>query len=294
MVKIKEDGFEGEKRITVPPLVLDQYKDDEIINSLFITDIGYYPKARHHFCKRTDGSNEHILIHCVDGRGSVSIDNNDFVINANQFILIPANTQHSYRASKESPWTIYWIHFDGHQSKFISNYIHNIEKKKDVFLPLDEEHRKLFDKIYDLLLQGYSKEYIMLTSLFLPYFLSRYMFSESFGSLENQNEEDVIKQSIKYLKDNIDRKINLKELAEYVFMSVSHFSKTFKCKTGYSPIEYLNHLKIQKACRLLQFSDKRVSQISYEIGFDDQYYFSRLFKKYMGISPSAYRNNLKE
>lgn len=294
MIKNKEDGFEGERRITVPPLVIDQYKENEIFKSLFITDIGYYPKAKHHFCKRSNGSNENILIHCVDGSGTVIIEDDKFVINANQFILIPANTKHTYKASKKSPWTIYWMHFDGHHSKFISNFIFNRKRKEDVFLPLNDEHQKLFDKIYYLLLQGYSKEYMMLISLSLPYFLSRYMFPEKFGSLENQKEEDIIKQSINYLKSNIDKKIILKDLADSVFLSVSHFSKTFKNKTGYSPIEYLNHLKIQKACSLLQFSEKRISQISYEIGFDDQYYFSRLFKQHMGVSPSGYRNNLKE
>src|SRR5690606_40995788 len=58
---------------------------------------------------------------------------------------------------------------------------------------------------------------------------------------------------------------------------------------GYSPIEYFNHLKIQHACQLLQFSDRRIFEIALAIGIEDPYYFSRLFSTQMGISPKQYR-----
>lgn len=52
-------------------------------------------------------------------------------------------------------------------------------------------------------------------------------------------------------------------------------------------------LKIKKACDLLDTTDMKVNQISLYLGFDDQYYFSRLFTKIMGTSPKHYRSRPK-
>lgn len=69
----------------------------------------------------------------------------------------------------------------------------------------------------------------------------------------------------------------------------AHFSVTFKKKTGFSPIEYFNHLKMQKASQYLLFTNLRIKEIAQEVGIEDPYYFSRLFTKIMGISPVHYR-----
>ena len=63
----------------------------------------------------------------------------------------------------------------------------------------------------------------------------------------------------------------------------------FKKRTGYSPLTYFNLLKIRKACELINTTDMKLTQISFKLGFDDQFYFSRLFSKIMGMSPRAYR-----
>jgi AraC-like DNA-binding protein len=55
-------------------------------------------------------------------------------------------------------------------------------------------------------------------------------------------------------------------------------------------MDYFIHLKIQNACKLLYLTDMTVREVSFELGYDDPYYFSRLFKKVMGISPMQYRN----
>ena len=91
------------------------------------------------------------------------------------------------------------------------------------------------------------------------------------------------------MNKKIDYMMSLEEIAKSVNLSSSHFSALFKKKTGFSPIEYYNHLKIQKACQYLLFTDLRVKEISYKLGINDPYYFSRLFSKVMGMAPNDYR-----
>ncbi len=60
-MKIK-DGFKGERSIILPKAVVRNIEDDPVASSLFITDIGYYPKAEYHFRKRDDGISKYVFI----------------------------------------------------------------------------------------------------------------------------------------------------------------------------------------------------------------------------------------
>jgi len=102
-------------------------------------------------------------------------------------------------------------------------------------------------------------------------------------------KKDCIDEVIHFMHENIERKLTLADLACQAGLSTSHLSLLFHKKTYYSPLQYLNHLRIQKACQLLDFTDMKINQISPKIGFEDSLYFTRIFKKNMGLSPSEYR-----
>ena len=100
---------------------------------------------------------------------------------------------------------------------------------------------------------------------------------------------DASDKAILFMQQNLSRQITLNNIAQAAHLSVSFFSRKFKQDTGYAPIEYFNHLRIQQACQLLHFSKLRINEVASKIGIDDPFYFSRLFKQQMGISPVAYR-----
>jgi AraC-like DNA-binding protein len=92
------------------------------------------------------------------------------------------------------------------------------------------------------------------------------------------------------MQNNLVVPLSLEAMASSVNLSVSHYSNIFRKKTGYSPVVYFNHLKIQHACQYLQFTTLRINEIATKLGIEDPYYFSRMFTKIMGISPLEYRN----
>jgi len=83
--------------------------------------------------------------------------------------------------------------------------------------------------------------------------------------------------------------LSVNELAKLCNMSLSSFKRAFKNSFNDSPNNYMNTKKINKAMELLQVSDLNISDIAYEIGFNDPLYFTRLFKKRIGLSPSEFR-----
>jgi YesN/AraC family two-component response regulator len=149
---------------------------------------------------------------------------------------------------------------------------------------------KIFDSIYQSLESGYSLDNLAYSSISFTYFLASFCYIDKFASAHHKIEKDAVDISIEYMQNHLHMPLTLEELASSINLSVSHYSSIFRKKTGYSPVVYFNHLKIQQACRYLLFTSLRINEISSKLGIDDAYYFSRMFTKMMGISPNEYRS----
>jgi len=109
------------------------------------------------------------------------------------------------------------------------------------------------------------------------------------NKLLSKAEDMSMEKVITYMLDNINVNLSLDQLSTYANISKYHFVRLFKNKTGYTPIDYFNRLKIQKACELLETSPAKINMISSSLGFSNPYYFSTAFKKIVGQSPQSYR-----
>ncbi|RPJ33158.1 MAG: helix-turn-helix domain-containing protein [Verrucomicrobiaceae bacterium] len=98
-----------------------------------------------------------------------------------------------------------------------------------------------------------------------------------------------IGEALSHLERNIHREVNLEELASIAHMSRRSFLRMFQSATGTSPLAWMIGQRIHRACGLLRHTDKRVTEIAFEIGFNDSNYFTRQFRKTIGMSPRDYR-----
>jgi AraC-like DNA-binding protein len=290
----KREGFEGQRLIVLPKKVIaDFLTRDLVTRQIYITDIGYYPKAEFHYAERPAGISQHIIIYCIEGSGWLEINKKRIDVNPSEFIIIPANTPHRYGASNNKPWTIYWVHFKGELAAYITELILNNSENYKPNLSYNDQRIKLFEDIYHNLEKGYSGDALRYVNMIFSHFLSSLIYEEKFGDTDQNNDKNVVALSVDLMQKKIHAVIKLSEFASFANLSVSHFSAIFKGKTGYSPIEYFNHLKIQKACQYLSFTDMPVKELAMNLGIEDQYYFSRMFTKLMGVSPTEYRKRNK-
>jgi len=284
---------DGRKIIIIPRKILkSQLLTNPLISNLYIANLGYYPKASRHYTLRKNGLPLNLLIYCVAGSGWVRIGSKKYSTTANNFFILPCNVEHEYAATEDDPWTIYWIEFGGNGLAELNQSSNTKKCFKPTLFTHKTEANELFNKIFNILTQGYSKQYLIQVNMLFGSFLALFLYEKSTrinvaGKSANQHDM-ILEKAIAYMQSNLQA-VSIAGLANEVGCSQSQLFSVFKKHTGYSPINYFNHLKIQKACQYLYATDTLVKEVAAEVGFDDPFYFSRLFTKLIGISPLHYR-----
>lgn len=290
----KKDGFQGERSVFLPDAVIEQLENDPVTSALHITKIGYYPNAKNHYRERPEAIGEYILIYCIEGNGFLQVRDTDFMLNENQLIILPANIPHSYMADEINPWTIYWIHFKG---QLAYHFVQGLNKPVDIKSGINSrinERISLFEEIFTSIQNGYSKPNLHYATSVFYHFLGTIKYLDQFVNvrINEPHKEDLIESAIYYMKNNIEKKLPIQSVAKFIGYSTTHFSRLFTQTVGLTPNEYINQIKIQRACILLKTTNMKINQICYKVGIHDSYYFSRLFKKIMNMSPKEYRRQI--
>lgn len=107
--------------------------------------------------------------------------------------------------------------------------------------------------------------------------------------LKQTNINNIIKDTIRYIKGHYREALTLNDLAAEVNVSTYYLSRMFKKETGSNLSEYLNDMRLEAAKGLLSETDLKLYEVGERVGIPDPHYFSRLFKKQIGITPSQYR-----
>ena len=99
----------------------------------------------------------------------------------------------------------------------------------------------------------------------------------------------VVLKAMEYIREHAAEKITLNEVAKHVYLSPTYFSKLLKSETGQSFTSYLNRIRIEQSKQLMTDFSKSIAEISNQVGYDDQSYFTKVFKKHEGVTPYRYR-----
>ncbi len=290
----KRIGFDAERFVHIANEDLRSIKYSSLMSNLYIHSIGYYHSAQYHYIERKMGANEHILIYCIDGGGTVTIGDENFQLQKNQLIVIPPHIPHTYYANKISPWSIYWIHFLGSSADFFAEslrYPTNIEQGDSSRI---EDRLNLFEEIFQTLNSGGGDiSHIHYANCCFIHFLATIKYINVYRRIESEQEKSygdkMVYRLIHYMNENLDKSLSNRDFASYIGYSESYLYRCFYKELGVAPLGYFIKLKIEKACSLLVETNLMVKHIAVKLGYDDPFYFSKVFSKAMGLSPANYR-----
>ena len=227
------------------------------------------------------------VVYVREGKAIAYADKNSYVLNEGDMFIAFPNQVHYYRTVNEggfmvlifSPDIIFGYSSEISQSIPDKNYVSSDEMG---------ELKELFDKIHiadgeykNLSISGYIN---VMMSLLLPKFTLKTISAEKNSTFYN---------IIDFCTRNFREDITLDIIAEKLHLNKYYISHLINKRLKQNFNEYINNLRIAEACNLLRESDKKIADISEDVGFGTIRSFNRAFKLSIGVSPAEYRSNSK-
>jgi AraC-like DNA-binding protein len=262
---------------------------EPLLKHLLATDAGFYPRAQGHTCTRENGCPEAVFIYCAGGHGWCEVAGRTHDVAKGQLLVIPAGTPHAYGADKREPWTIHWFHVIGEN---LPHYLEKLEVTRDkplVRLGEDVALFALFEEVLEGLERGSKLNHVTYAAHSLCHLMGLILQHKEEFTHGQVDAKERIARSIEFMKAHLREPLAIGTLAAVVNLSRSHYTTLFRRVTGYAPLRYLNHLRMQRGVQLLNTTDLSIKEISEQLGFSDQFYFSRAFSKMHGHAPSEHR-----
>lgn len=211
------------------------------------------------------------------------------------FITFPGE-KHGSGSYLEEKGTLYWFqvqlelingNFLSYQNDEAKIFLENILGISKRHFSIGAEFKNLLDHLFEVGREEPSSlQRVKIYSLTSQILLN--ILDASTGGLQNNQSEEILK-AVAYIKKNIEKNISVEDLADHVYLSVSHFKNKFKTEMGTSPADFVQRQKIDKSEALLREGSLNITEIAYSLGYPSSQHFSSVFKKYTGKSPSQFK-----
>lgn len=285
----RSEGFPGQRLVIIPPDIAARASRQLVTRDLSVTHIGQFSASPDHYVERLRGTSQHILIACISGRGSCTLQDRNWQLKSGDLLFLPPREKHMYCANANSPWTIFWFHFRGLRAgDHLANLGVSIGRP---VISVDDPSvlHDAFEDIFRHATHGFSEAALTGLSTGFARLLGLVKVHQRAPGTGSLRAEGRLLKTLALMRENPGRSWTLDDLAGTASMSVPHFTELCHRQTGMPPLALLIRLRLQRAMDLLQRGNHNVAETAAAVGYDDPFYFSRLFRKHMGIPPSACR-----
>lgn len=277
----------------IPSFVIEEQKNDPLIADLYLCEI-----AELLFSKQTSWESggritDHLLLYCTKGEADLKIASDEVLIKEDQFCIIPQGFKFLLKTRNIEPTIFITCHFNGGKSKILEKEFTVV---RDLISPVNNRianRKMLFDEIYNNLSRGYLNANMHYINFAFSHLLATFVFASKTSQDILDEESPVVQETIRFMEQNIGKRLTLNEIAKEAGYSATYLSTIFRKQTNYSPLSFFSHLKITKSCEYLDQTNMKIKQIAFMLGYSDPYYFSKDFQKKIGTSPRQYRNRAK-
>jgi AraC family transcriptional regulator, arabinose operon regulatory protein len=231
----------------------------------------------------------HDLLLCLRGRGFVRAGGKVFPATAGQLAWIDCRLPHGHWPDPHAPWELFWLRAHGPQTRACAAALKAGEQP--LFDLRDPKNAAaIFERIFTLLAERPlaldAALHAAMASLIALLFETRLAAPDR---PEPEGSDLKLRAVLDRMRRDYRRAWRVEELAGLAGLSQPHFFRRFRKATGATPLDWLRRERINEAKRRLSQSRDPIRAIAEELGYGDQFYFSRDFKKLAGLSPRHYR-----
>lgn len=236
---------------------------------------------------------EYQMLYLVEGEGVFTSEHikEQKIKSGDIFLLFPGEW-HSYHPAENSKWKSYWIGYKGKNMDDRVKYGFMSPEKPIYHVGYSAEIIQLYDSAMKAAKEEAAYSQQRLAGIVNN--LIGVMYSKERNIILNRdrNKVDIINKARLIIREKLESRITIQEIAEQMGMGYSNFRKLFKEFTGVSPALYQQELRLQKAKELLSTTNTSIKEIAYQLNFDSPDYFSSKFKMKVGCKPSEYREKM--
>lgn len=244
------------------------------------------------------------FIYVEEGTINLQIGTKQFIVTAGNGCFIPSEQLHGAYPSGDTPFKLHAVvfHIDLLRSfgydLIEKNYLTTIRNIfHPILLTVNEDHEIL--QLLASIIKAYSMSetgFELKIKGYLFLLFSEILKKQAWNHDQEVTQKDLtktalLKKVLQYIDQNYQQKLTVLDLASQIQMSEGHFSRFFKSFVRMTPMEYINTIRIEKACALLETSDRKMLDIAMDVGFQNQSYFIRLFKRQKGCTPREWRGS---
>lgn len=250
------------------------------------------------------------LVYMKKGNTVFEVEGQPISLGPNDIIIIKPHQRHKFSVQSEKGTDFIVLYFD-FENKFSGE--HSEVPLEDFLKFVSSEENGSFIKLkvsqkneIIVLLNRIMREressepgneflnHLLVLEMFV--LLSRALKKEWESSIKSKSPKlnELIDISINFIHNNYERDISLGDIARYVFLSPSYFTRAFKDQTGLSPITYLIKIRIERSKEMLAETSFKIGDIALSVGFSNQQRFNEMFKKHTGMTPLQYRKKAHE
>lgn len=240
------------------------------------------------------------LFYVVEGTALLTVADETYTMQQDDFIIINSNKRHSYLTIGEA--LIGCIHISYQhlhqllQSDFILFWCNTIVDKNEFHIEIRKVIKLILNQYYEKKKVGliYLKSlYYELLHILTSNFListEAHLFATDAKVIPNNRQDDIVQ----YVKMNYHRPISLNDLGEKLFLSSTYLSKYIKKQFGMNFMTYLNNERLHHAMEALLYSDLPITRIALDNGFANTAAFNKVFRETYHTTPSKYQAEKKE
>lgn len=264
------------------------------VSDLSITTLGHQDCSPSHFFG--PAIRDCYLIHFVaSGSGIFRNQTGTFGVGEGDIFLIRPSELTYYRANEATPWTYYWVGFDGFKAKGLLSDSGFTLDHPVISTSSTKRLTEAFMQMNNIAAARRSSELGCLGTLYLIFhFLSSDNDPQSFADDAKVGTREYFNKAVMFFEQNYPYKIGIEQLSRTIGLDRTALFRAFVRESGISPQEYLIRFRIGKACELLHKTSLSVSEIAESVGMQNVSHFSDIFKSRTGFSPREYRNTPSE
>jgi len=235
---------------------------------------------------------EYQMVYITKGRGVFETNGKTHVVVPGTVMIVFPGVRHCYKPDFEVGWTEYWVGFKGPHADTLQAQGFLCPRQPLYEVGLQNSLLAIYGKIFELLQSQQPLYQIRASSLILT--LLAEVLAHERKTVQHSSSEGLVEKAKFFMEENIHREVNLNGLGGVLGVSPSHLNSAFKSYTAMTPYQYFISIKIRRAKELLEAGSLPIKEVAFRLGFDDQYYFSRLFRKKTGIAPSRWSSFVRQ